>query len=59
MSHFRHPVVQALLTTIIALWVAGGIAVSAEVRGTTWALLAFAVAVALAAWWRVARERRR
>lgn len=59
MTHFRHPVVQALLATIIALWVAGGVAVSAEVRPTTWALLAFAVVVAGAAWWRVVADRRR
>jgi hypothetical protein len=48
---------QALLVTIIALWLLGGVWVSATVRWWTWTLLAFALAVAALAWWRVLRPR--
>ena len=52
---FRNSLVQALLVTIIALWLAGGVLSSPSVRWWTWALLAFAVVVAALSWWRVLR----
>lgn len=57
MDLLRHPLIQALLVTIIALWLLGGVMTSAAVRPLTWALLAFAVVVAAAAWWKVLRRR--
>ena len=57
MDVLRHPLFQALLVTIIALWLLGGVLVSARVSPLTWALLAFALVVAGAAWWRVLQRR--
>lgn len=57
MDLLRHAVFQALLVTIIALWLLGGVMTSAEVRPVTWALLAFALVVAAAAWWKVLGRR--
>ena len=53
----RNALVQALLVTIIALWLLGGVMTSAAVRWWTWALLAFAILVAALSWWRVIQSR--
>ncbi|GLC28548.1 hypothetical protein [Roseisolibacter agri] len=58
MDLLRHALFQALLVTIIALWLLGGVLTSARVRPVTWALLAFALVVAAASWWKVLRGRR-
>ena len=57
MDLLRHALFQALLVTIIALWLLGGVLASARVRPVTWALLAFALVVAVAAWTKALRRR--
>lgn len=57
MDLLRHALFQALLVTIIALWLLGGVLTSARVRPVSWALLAFALVVAVAAWANVLRRR--
>jgi len=57
MDLLRHPLFQALLVTIIALALLGGVLTSARVRPVTWALLAFALVVAAASWAKVLRRR--
>ncbi len=59
MQLFRHALFQALLVTIIALWLLGGVLVSPQVRPVTRALLAFALVVAAVAWWKALRPRGR
>ena len=59
MNLLRHALFQALLVSIIALWLLGGVLTSARVRTVTWALLAFALVVAAASWWQVLRRRER
>ena len=57
MDLLRHALFQALLVTIIALWLLGGVLTSARVGPVTWALLAFALVVAAVSWWKVLRRR--
>ena len=56
MDLLRHALFQALLVSIIALWLLGGVLTSARVRPVTWALLAFALVVAVASWAKVLRR---
>ncbi|MGZ8379682.1 MAG: hypothetical protein ACXWZS_09775 [Gemmatirosa sp.] len=57
MQLFRHALFQALLVTIIALWLLGGVLVSPRPSPVARALLAFAIVVALVAWWKALRSR--
>jgi hypothetical protein len=57
MQLFRHATFQALLVTIIALWLLGGVLVTPAPHPVTRALLAFAIVVAVVAWWKVLRSR--
>ena len=57
MDLLRHALIQALLVTIIALWLLGGVLVSPQPRPVTRALLAFAIVVAVVSWWKVLRSR--
>jgi hypothetical protein len=57
MQLLRHPLLQALLVTIIALWLLGGVFVTPAPHPATRALLAFAIVVAIVCWWKVLRSR--
>jgi hypothetical protein len=57
MRLFRHALIQALLVTIIALWLLGGVLVTPQPRPVARALLAFAIVVAGVSWWKVLRAR--